>query len=346
MATAFATASQPAAGARPLPRPDWLPSDIWPFETKAIDVDGSAVAVTDAGQGPTVVFYTGIGSFIWRDVMIQLSADFRCIAVDPPGIGLSAPIPRIEARLTRSARGVAAVLETLHLHDVTLVVHDTGGPAALAAASRMPDRIRALVGVNTFGWKPSGMAFRSMLAVMGSGLTRSFSLRTGTLARVTASAFGVGRHLDERSRRAYRIGLQKSMEAFHDYLHDARESAVYEELARAFAGPLARLPLLTIFGERNDPLGFLPQWKTLFPGARQVVVSKGNHFPMCDDPSYVATEIRQWHREGESRSSIAGCEAGEPEGGDSPADECGDAGYCLPAPITRTSAACIIEPIS
>jgi hypothetical protein len=54
--------------------------------------------------------------------------------------------------------------------------------------------------------------------------------------------------------------------------------------------------LLTIFGERNDPLGFQPRWKQLFGDADQVVVSKGNHFPMCDDPELVATSIRKLHR--------------------------------------------------
>jgi len=69
---------------------------------------------------------------------------------------------------------------------------------------------------------------------------------------------------------------------------------VYDEVARAIAGPLGRLPLLTIFGEHNDPLKFQPQWKARFPGARQVIVRKGNHFPMCDAPDFVADEIRRW----------------------------------------------------
>jgi len=71
---------------------------------------------------------------------------------------------------------------------------------------------------------------------------------------------------------------------------------VYHEVERALTGPLRQVPLLTIFGERNDPLKFQPRWKALFPEARQVVVSKGNHFPMCDDPDLVATSIRDWYR--------------------------------------------------
>src|SRR5262249_51906803 len=148
--------------------------------------------------------------------MMRLSSSFRCIAVDPPGIGFSAPIPRSEATLERSARTVVAAIDALDLQDLTLVVHDSGGPPALAAGGRRVNSVRGLVGVNTFGWRPTGAAFRGMLAVMGNGLTRQISMTTGALARLTATPFGVGRHLDEASRQAYRVGLQKSMSAFHD----------------------------------------------------------------------------------------------------------------------------------
>jgi haloalkane dehalogenase len=245
-----------------------------------------------------LLFYTGIGSFVWRDVIVRLSADFRCVVLDPPGIGLSAPVARSATTLANSARAVAAVVDALDLTHVTLVVHDTGGPPALAAAARTPGRFSGIVGVNTFGWKPEGRAFRGMLAVMGSPAMRTLDVATGLLAGVTATAFGVGRHLDERSRRAYRAGIAQGLGSFHDYMRDARVSdPIYDEITRAVVGPFQRLPLLTIFGQHNDPLGFQPQWKQRFPNVRQIVIPKGNHFPMCDAPDVVATEIRAWHRE-------------------------------------------------
>lgn len=283
---------------QPLRLPAWLPPDLWPFETFALPVDGSSIALSARGRGPALLFYTGVGSFIWRDVMLSLSSTFHCVTLDPPGIGLSAPVPRDAISLERSARAVEAAIEALELCDVTLIVHDTGGPPAFVAAARVRNRINALVGVNTFGWRPSGAAFRAMLAVMGSSAVRQIDVATGLLPRITSTTFGVGRHLDARSRAAYRAGIAHGIGAFHDYLAAARDSAAfYEELAGALTGPLGRLPLLTIFGERNDPLGFQPQWKRLFPFAQQHVISKGNHFPMCDDPDGVADRIRTWHRD-------------------------------------------------
>ena len=288
--------------------PDWLPAEVWPFNVATIDVDDSSIAISEAGRGPVLLFYTGIGSFVWRDVMLRLSSDFRCVVIDPPGIGLSGRAPRSALTLKSSARAVQRVIQVLDLRDVTLVLHDTGCPPALAAASREPDRVCGIVGVNTFAWPPSGAAFRGMLALMGSGPMRRFDAATKLLPWVTSTKFGVGRHLDEASRRAYHAGLSQTIDAFHVYLGEALHSdSVFEEVRRALSGPFRRLPLLTIFGEHNDPLKFQPQWKRLFPSARQLVIPKGNHFPMCDDPDRVANAIRDWHHElighaGEARS--------------------------------------------
>jgi haloalkane dehalogenase len=122
---------------------------------------------------------------------------------------------------------------------------------------------------------------------------------TQLIPRISSSPFGVGTHLDKASRNAFYAGIgRQGVRALHSYLRDARKSeTIYEPLTEALSGPFRQLPLVTIFGERNDPLGFQPRWKQLYPNARQVVVPKGNHFPMCDDPKLVAATIREFHRD-------------------------------------------------
>jgi pimeloyl-ACP methyl ester carboxylesterase len=284
----------------PLPRPAWLPETVWPFQTFGLEVDGSVLAVTDVGQGPVLLFvHVGTWSFIWRDVITKLASEFRCICFDAPGNGRTRDGAGITINLERASRAVAGVIEGLDLKEITLVPHDLGGLAGLAAIARTPERIRGIVAINAFAWKLVGAAFRGMLAFIGSGFTRELDVLTGFIPRLTATSFGVGRYMDTPSRAAFFKGMgTRGRRAFHNYIRDARQcDKLYEEIARALAGPLSGLPLLTIFGERNDPFGFQQRWKALFPGARQVVVSKGNHFPMCDDPGLVAEEIRSWRRE-------------------------------------------------
>src|SRR5579864_1569892 len=192
----------------PLARPTWLPESVWPFQTSAIEVEGSKIAITDVGRGPVLLFvHTGFWSFIWRDVILRLAPDFRCICFDAPGTGQSDRLPVDSISLDRASRALTAIIRTLNLQDITLVVHDLGGPSGIAGAARVPDRIRGLCAVNAFAWKPSGVPFRGMLALMGSAFMREFDALTGLIPRITAGSFGVGRRLDPAARRAFYAGI-------------------------------------------------------------------------------------------------------------------------------------------
>lgn len=284
----------------PLPRPEWLPQSVWPFQTSALEIEGCRIAVTDVGRGPVLLFvHTGFWSFIWRDVIQRLATDFRCVCFDAPGTGQSERLPAREISLESAARVLTAIVQTLDLKDVTLVFHDLGGLSGISGAARVPERIRGLCAVNAFAWKPSGKIFRGMLALMGSTPMREFDAWTGMLARISSTSFGIGRSMDEASRRAFYAGIgRQGLRAFHGYMRDARRAdPIHLEVERALEWQLRHLPLLTIFGERNDPLKFQPRWKQMFKDARQVVVAGGNHFPMCDNPDLVATSIREFHRD-------------------------------------------------
>ena len=192
-----------------LDRPGWLPSSAWPWQPSALDHAGGRIAVTDTGRGPTLLFvHVGSWSFVWRDVLLRLQNDFRCVAIDAPGCGLSDRVS--DPTLAQAGEAVTAVIDALELRDVTLVAHDLGGPAGFLAAARRADRIAALAAVNCFAWTPTGAAFRGMLAAMGSAAVREFDAATGVLPRVTSSSFGVGRHWSTADRAIFRAGIDAS----------------------------------------------------------------------------------------------------------------------------------------
>jgi len=285
---------------RTMARPAWLSAAVWPFETTAVRVGDCDLAVTDVGRGPILFFvHTGLWSFVWRDLLTRLSGEYRCVCFDSPGTGLSSRVPVSRITLDAAARAAAGVIHALDLREFTLVVHDLGGIAGIAGASEMPERVCGLAAINAFAWPPEGFLFRSALAFFGGAPVRELDALTGLVPRITATAFGVGRHLDREARRAFLAGVDSAaIRAFHTYLHDARRCHdLYEQTGRALAGPFRRLPALTIFGERNDPFGFQARWKTMYPDAEQFVIPKGNHFPMCDDPQFVAQAISSWHRQ-------------------------------------------------
>src|SRR4051812_193038 len=88
-----------------LQRPAWLPESIWPFKTSVLEVEGCRIAFCDVGVGPTILFvHTGFWSFIWRDVILRLHGEFRCVSFDAPSAGQSGRLAPSDVSLERAAR--------------------------------------------------------------------------------------------------------------------------------------------------------------------------------------------------------------------------------------------------
>jgi len=276
------------------PRPRWLDPVSYPFDIHRVPVGDHDVAYIDVGNGPVLLFvHVGTWSLVWRDVVLRLRDDFRCVAIDAPATGLSGGRPRSDANLAHASDAVDAVVGALGLDALTLVVHDLGGPASLLAASRWPEKVKGIVAVNTFGWKPSGLLLRMMLAVMGSAAMRVSDAATGWFARLSSTRFGVGRHLSAGDRRVFRAGMdRRGRESFHHYIRSARPGRTDYDAVASAVEALKRRPVLTIFGARNDPGRFQAQWRERFAATTAAVVPKGYHFPMCDAPDLVADSIR------------------------------------------------------
>jgi haloalkane dehalogenase len=288
----------PSSSAPAIDRPAWLTDEVWPFEIGTITVRGRRVAYTDTGgDGPVLLFsHVGLWSLLWRDLILDLRADHRCVTFDAPGTGLSDRLEPDEQSLTVAADAIGFLVDALDLRDVTLVLHDLGGLAALAAVEHRSDRVVAVAAVNTFGWRPRGVLLPFALALFGSVPMRELDAFTGVLPRASATRFGVGRHLSSASRRAWRRGLadRAARRSTHRFFRDARRNHAVHEAAESALAALADRPLLTEFGQLGDYLRFQRQWRRRRPDLTARTIRRGLHFPMCDDPATVAQHLRDW----------------------------------------------------
>lgn len=109
---------------------------------------------TDVGEGPPVVFLHGnpTSAHLYRHLIRELAPAYRCIAPDYLGFGRSAAPSDFSYRPPAHATLVETLLRTLSLSEMTLVLHDWGGPIGLSYALRHPDTVRRLVLMNTWGW--------------------------------------------------------------------------------------------------------------------------------------------------------------------------------------------------
>jgi pimeloyl-ACP methyl ester carboxylesterase len=127
----------------------------YPFKSNYLHLDPAndiRLHYLDEGKGKeTFLFVHGnpTWSFYWRHLVSALSTDARCVAVDHIGCGLSSKPENYPYRLETHIENLTRLIDALELRDITIVVHDWGGPIGLGAALRRADRIKRVVITNT-----------------------------------------------------------------------------------------------------------------------------------------------------------------------------------------------------
>jgi haloalkane dehalogenase len=156
---------------------EWIDRAEYPFAPHWFATEHGRMHYLDEGQGSPVVMVHGTPawSFLYRHLIKGLSPKHRCVAADHLGFGLSDK-PAGSAfsyRPQDHARNLGALLNSLGLDNITLVVHDFGGPIGLSYALEHPERVKRLVIVNTWMWSLRGDPhFARPGKLFGGGLGR------------------------------------------------------------------------------------------------------------------------------------------------------------------------------
>jgi haloalkane dehalogenase len=254
----------------------------YPFEPRALDVDGARLSYVDEGEGEPIVMVHGTPtwSFMYRHLIRDLSRRYRCVAPDHLGFGLSERPASWSYRPQDQARNLARLIEALRLKDLTLVVHDYGGPIGLAYALDRPENVRRLVLYNTWMWSFDGdRAFRWLARVLGGRLGRYLYERRAFSVRVML------RHA-VADRRRYTPAVERHyLEALdgHATWVYAREllrsGAWFDELWRR-RDRIAGIPAILIWGMKDPAFArYLPRWRQLFEQAEVVQLADCGHAP-------------------------------------------------------------------
>jgi len=111
-----------------------------------VSVDGVRICLAEAGEGDAVVLLPGWPQSIhaWRHVMPRLAECYRVIAIDPPGLGDSDPLP-VPPDTGAVAACIRRLLLELGYERVTLVGHDIGAWIGFALAAAHPEMVSRFV---------------------------------------------------------------------------------------------------------------------------------------------------------------------------------------------------------
>lgn len=254
----------------------------------------------DEGAGPPIVFVHGMPtwSFLWRDLVRNLRSNYRAVAVDHLGFGLSDKPSGADFHPRAHSERLSALLDSLGLEDATLVVHDFGGPIGLGHALQRPSTIRRLVLLNTWMWSLSederalGVD-RIVRGATGHALYRWFN---GSTRWLVPKVLGPDHCLDEEVHRHYvnvtsrsservaQLAMARSLVGASDWyasLWDQRQT-------------LAEIPASFLWGMKDPTFSEadLNRWLGLFPSAEVVRLEDVGHFPQEESPARLLEAFR------------------------------------------------------
>lgn len=295
---------------------DWTFEGTWPYEPRFFATEDGPMHYVDEGPrtNRTCVLLHGnpTWSYLFRKLIGPLAADgHRVISVDHLGFGRSA-VPDGPQRFTieRHSTRLASLLDSLDLRDVTLVVHDWGGPIGLPWAARRQDVVHGLALLNTFApTLPGPMGQRASLRLLRSRLlgptlvkgrnvpTEEFLFKAGTahpeaFDEMTKAAYRAP-HPDRRSRTPMLVFPRQV-----PFRTDHPVAKSMNAASEALRVQMRDKPVAIWWGMADVLFGKdgLSQWEQVFPHAQVHRMADCGHFVPEDAPQHLLHDLRDFMR--------------------------------------------------
>lgn len=274
--------------------------DLFPFASRFHrTANGANVHYVDEGEGRPILMLHGnpTWSFLYRKLIKGLSADYRCIAVDYPGFGLSEAPAGYDFRPESHARIVRELVQHLDLQDAIVVVQDWGGPIGLAVAQWERERFGGLVIGNTWGWPMTGNPGATFFSWALGGPLGRFADETFDGVFKFFMKGGHAKPLSEAELAMYAAPLQ-SERRHEGMLVFPREIVGSKDFLTAVEGGMRNLsdkPVLILWADKDFGFGEreLNGWRELFPEHTYYPLDAG-HYWQDDDGDEAAKLIGSW----------------------------------------------------
>ena len=271
---------------------NWLDHAQYPFEPHYIDLPVGRMHYVDEGEGPPVVMVHGnpTWSFLYRHLISHLCSQYRCVAPDHLGFGLSDKPSGWSYSPEEHARHLALLIEHLDLHDITLIVQDWGGPIGLSYALDHPERVRRIVLMNSWMWpvnRDSYYVAFSMLVggVLGRFLTRRFNFFANV---VLPGVYGDRSRLTAAVHRHYLAPLAtpRDREGSAQFPRQILAASAWLGELWERRAKLEGIPKMIVWGMKD--IAFrkkeLDQWRTAWPEAHVVELADVGHYVQEEAP--------------------------------------------------------------
>ena len=244
--------------------------------------------------------------YLYRRFLPPLSTYARCIVPDHMGMGKSGvPTVPYPYRLQHHIDNLEMFILRLKLRNITLVVHDWGGPVGLGFAIRHPSRLKRLILMNTWAFArwPGGPLPR-LIELIRSPRGETFIMgKNGYVKPALMGTTAHSNHLTETVLNAYLAPFRKpaSRRALLCWSRDIPVTASdesYAEMQQIENGltQFQHIPVLLVWGMQDPvlPPAVLCMWQQLYPHATTHELEEASHFLQEDAPERIIQAIEQF----------------------------------------------------
>jgi haloalkane dehalogenase len=266
--------------------PAWLDRASYPFQSKFFKTLHGDMHYVDEGIGEVILFVHGnpTWSFEHRRLIEHLRTQFRCIALDHIGFGLSDK-PYDASYLPQfHAENLANFIEHLGLQNITFVIHDWGGPISMSYALDHPNNIKRIIVYNSWFWSLRGMKiFENFSSFVGGPIGR-FLCRNFNFFPSVLLPGSVG------DRKKLSRSLHQHFTSPFPTPHSRKGTWVFPgaiigqsewlEILWAKREALKHIPILLLWGLKDAAFtrDILMRWESAFPNHTTLVFPEIGHF--------------------------------------------------------------------
>lgn len=277
---------------------------------KTVKVLGKNMAYVEMGAGEPIVFLHGnpTSSYLWRNVMSQVTDLGRCIAFDLIGMGDSDKLDDSgpdRYTFAEHSRYLDAAFDALGLSErVALVVHDWGSALGFHWANRNRDAVRGICYmeaiVRPLTWDEFPEAAHSVFQGIRSPAGEQMVLERNIFVENVLPG-SIIRELTDQEMNEYRRPFTEPGESRRPTLTWPRQIPIDGEpadvvaIAQDYADWLSvsDIPKLFVNADPGALLARMREFCRSWPNQTEVTV-KGRHFIQEDSPEEIGAALRSW----------------------------------------------------